>query len=74
MNELFERGWKVYLDYMTEIGKMDMSAGWESRLEEKRNAWSDMVAEISQSGHTDEWNSYSEKKTQEMGDKAWWRD
>ena len=66
-NELFDKAWNVYLEYLQESMKGDESAEGADRLEKAKNAWMGMVTEISQAGLADDWNAYSTIKQEELG-------
>ena len=66
-NELFEKAWGVYLEYMQEVLKVDESAEGADRLDKANDAWMEMIAEISKSGLADDWNAYCIAKQKELG-------
>ena len=66
-NELFEKAWGVYLEYMKEVMNVDMSPEGTDRLNKANDAWVEMIAEISQNGMADDWNAYCITKQKELG-------
>ena len=66
-NELFEKAWGVYLEYMNEVLKVDESAEGTDRLNKANDAWMGMIEEISKSGLSDDWNAYCTTKQKELG-------